>query len=257
MAGRRGEKVIKRLSLPAWQPPPSETDLRRLYVIRMVVADRHRLFREGVKQILSQMDRPISFVDCGDGETVLKACRENVPDLVLMDLDLSKGSGVDITIRLKEEYPQLPIILLSGERETTTVVEAVRAGASGYLPKDVEAEDLMEAVRLVLAGEIYIHPRASGQLVQEILRISRQQRELTAIVPEFDVPEWPNILTQREMDVLRLMAQGKNNRAIGDVLYISEKTVKNHVSNILYKLGVQDRTQAVLVALKKGWVKLH
>jgi two-component system response regulator DegU len=80
---------------------------------------------------------------------------------------------------------------------------------------------------------------------------------MTAAVPEFDVPEWPDILTQREMDVLRLMAQGKNNRAIGDMLYISEKTVKNHVSNILYKLGVQDRTQAVLVALKKGWVKLH
>lgn len=232
--------------------------------VKLVLADDHQLFREGVKRIIN-MENDLEVVgECGDGIQVIELCNELKPDIVLMDINMPVENGVAATEKLKEIFPMIKIIILSIHDDESYVFETLRKGASGYLLKDMEAEALINAIRAVVAGHAYIHPKVTGKLINQLRRMTYlDERGATAGsgdplkeagVRYIHTPESP--LTKREAEVLRLMAEGKSNKLIGESLFISEKTVKNHVSSILQKLEVEDRTQAVINAIKNGWVTL-
>ncbi|MBP1157813.1 MULTISPECIES: response regulator transcription factor [unclassified Paenibacillus] len=230
--------------------------------IKLVLADDHQLFREGVKRILN-MESDLEVVgECGDGIQVLELCNTLHPDIVLMDINMPIENGVVATEKLKDIFPDIKVIILSIHDDESYVFETLRKGASGYLLKDMEAESLINAIRSVVAGHAYIHPKVTGKLINQLRRMTyldEQGVASSSIAKEADVKyvHMDNSpLTRREAEVLRLMAEGKSNKMIGEFLYISEKTVKNHVSSILQKMEVDDRTQAVIVAIKNGWVTL-
>lgn len=231
--------------------------------VNIVIADDHQLLREGVKRILN-MEIDFEVIgECGDGIQVVELCNELRPDVVLMDINMPIENGVVATERLKEFFPEIKVIILSIHDDESYVFETLRKGASGYLLKDMEAESLINAIRSVVAGHAYIHPKVTGKLINQLRRMTYldtvgvaggdgSARE--AGVKYIHQPNSP--LTRREAEVLRLLAEGKSNKSIGEILFISEKTVKNHVSSILQKMEVEDRTQAVIIAIKNGWVTL-
>lgn len=230
--------------------------------IKLVLADDHQLFREGVKRILN-MESDLEVVgECGDGIQVLELCNTLHPDIVLMDINMPIENGVMATEKLKEIFPDIKVIILSIHDDESYVFETLRKGASGYLLKDMAAESLINAIRSVVSGHAYIHPKVTGKLINQLRRMTYLDEQgvvASDAIKEADVKyvHMDNSpLTRREAEVLRLMAEGKSNKMIGEFLFISEKTVKNHVSSILQKMEVDDRTQAVIVAIKNGWVTL-
>ncbi|WEK53911.1 MAG: response regulator transcription factor [Candidatus Cohnella colombiensis] len=231
--------------------------------IKVLLADDHQLFREGLKRILN-MESDLEVVgECGDGIQVLEFCNHIKPDVILLDINMPVENGVVATERLRDIFPDIKVIILSIHDDESYVFETLRKGASGYLLKDMEVETLINAIRTVVEGHAYIHPKVTGKLINQLRRMTyldeigadsgaAASRELvTKIAPRANNP-----LTRREAEVLRLMAEGKSNKSIGEGLFISEKTVKNHVSSILQKMEVDDRTQAVITAIKYGWVTL-
>mgnify|MGYP001954372691 FL=1 len=231
--------------------------------VRIVIADDHQLFREGVKRILN-MEEDLDVVgECGNGIQVLELCNQLRPDIVLMDINMPVENGVVATEKLREFFPEVKVIVLSIHDDESYVFETLRKGASGYLLKDMEPESLISAIRSVVAGHAYIHPKVTGKLINQLRRMTYldevNEAADGATMKEANVKYVHtnnSPLTRREAEVLRLMAEGKSNRAIGEHLFISEKTVKNHVSSILQKMEVDDRTQAVIIAIKNGWVTL-
>jgi two-component system response regulator DegU len=166
-------------------------------------------------------------------------------------------NGVEATKQLIEEYPDTKVIILSIHDDETYVTHALQTGALGYLLKEMDADALVQAVRVVAEGGSYLHPKVTNSLVNEYRRLASQaQNERKYAAREIEIRRPLHLLTRRECEVLQLLADGKSNRGIGETLYISEKTVKNHVSNILQKMNVNDRTQAVVVAIKNGWVSV-
>lgn len=230
--------------------------------IRVLLADDHQLFREGLKRILNMEDDLEVIGECGDGIQVLEFCNVEVPDVVLMDINMPVENGVVATERMRDIFPNVKVIILSIHDDESYVFETLRKGAWGYLLKDMEAEALINAIRSVVQGYAYIHPKVTGKLIHQLRRMTlldeqgvvEQQAVREAGVRLNNVEENP--LTRREAEVLRLMAEGKSNKVIAEYLFISEKTVKNHVSSILQKMDVEDRTQAVIGSIKNGWVTL-
>ncbi|NOU58040.1 response regulator transcription factor [Brevibacillus borstelensis] len=228
--------------------------------IRIVIVDDHQLFREGVKRIL-EMEKDFQVVGEGaDGEEAFRLAEDHKPDVVLMDINMPNVSGVSAAEQVISVSPGTRVIMLSIHDDEGYVYRTLRSGASGYLLKEMGTNDLVEAVRVVASGGAYIHPKVTGKLIEEFRRLSEQEgtndRGIAVDDAEPIDPKVIESLTRREREVLQLMAEGKSNRAIGGFLFISEKTVKNHVSSILQKLSVQDRTQAVVISIKNGWVKL-
>jgi two-component system response regulator DegU len=231
--------------------------------VRIIIADDHQLFREGVKRIVNMEEDMEVIAECGDGIQVVELCNQNTPDVVLMDINMPLENGVVATERLRLIFPDVKVIILSIHDDESYVFETLRKGASGYLLKDMEAESLINAIRSVVSGYAYIHPKVTGKLINQLRRMTYLD-EVGVVAPGQAVKEAGvkyvhndnSPLTKREAEVLRLMAEGKSNKSIGEALFISEKTVKNHVSSILQKLEVDDRTQAVIVAIKNGWVTL-
>ncbi|MCG7407997.1 response regulator transcription factor [Paenibacillus sp. ACRRX] len=230
--------------------------------IRVLLADDHQLFREGLKRILNMEEDLEVIGECGDGIQVLEFCNHEVPDVVLMDINMPIENGVVATERMRDIFPDVKVIILSIHDDESYVFETLRKGASGYLLKDMEAESLINAIRSVVTGYAYIHPKVTGKLIQQLRRMTLLDERG---VMEQDASKEngvrlnnmeDNPLTRREAEVLRLMAEGKSNKNIGEFLFISEKTVKNHVSSILQKMEVDDRTQAVINSIKNGWVTL-
>ncbi|QTH42304.1 response regulator transcription factor [Cohnella sp. LGH] len=231
--------------------------------IKVLLADDHQLFREGLKRILN-MESDLEVIgECGDGIQVLEFCNQAKPDVVLLDINMPIENGVVATEKLRDIFPEIKVIILSIHDDESYVFETLRKGASGYLLKDMEAESLVNAIRTVAEGHAYIHPKVTGKLINQLRRMTyldeigaasgaAASRETVAKL----VPRGNNPLTRREAEVLRLMAEGKSNKTIGENLFISEKTVKNHVSSILQKMEVDDRTQAVINSIKYGWVTL-
>ncbi|MEI7025674.1 response regulator transcription factor [Paenibacillus sp. y28] len=230
--------------------------------VRILIADDHQLLREGVKRIIN-MEKDLEVVgECGDGIQALELCNTLQPDVVIMDINMPVENGVVATQKLKDFFPDIKVIILSIHDDESYVFETLRKGASGYLLKDMEAESLINAIRSVVAGHAYIHPKVTGKLVNQLRRMkyfdmvgleggAEAKEERLRFSHNSNSP-----LTRREVEVLRLMAEGKSNKSIGEILFISEKTVKNHVSSILQKMEVDDRTQAVIIAIKNGWVTL-
>jgi two-component system response regulator DegU len=231
--------------------------------IKVLLADDHQLFREGLKRILN-MESDLEVIgECSDGIQVLEFCNRVKPDIVLLDINMPTENGVVATERLRDIFPDIKVIILSIHDDESYVFETLRKGASGYLLKDMEAESLVNAIRTVAEGHAYIHPKVTGKLINQLRRMTYLDEIGAAsgaaasreTVPKF-VPRSNNPLTRRETEVLKLMAEGKSNKTIGESLFISEKTVKNHVSSILQKMEVDDRTQAVINSIKNGWVTL-
>lgn len=203
--------------------------------IRVLVVDDHVLIRMGLKRI-SEIEPDIKIVaQVEDGESAVEAFREHRPDVVIVDLRLSGMDGIQTTQALHKEFGPVPILVLSNYQTDEDISRAIQAEASGYLLKDMPLPRLIEAIRAVHAGQHYFPPEISSRLPEQL----RQAK-----------------LTPRELGVLQMIADGRSNKEIGDALGIVEGTVKVHVTNLLTKLQVADRTQAVTVALKRGLLKL-
>jgi len=214
--------------------------------LRVLIADDHKLFREGLRRVL-ELDGGFTVVgEAATGEQALSLMRHVTCDLVLMDINMPELNGVEATKRIRAEYPDVAVLVLTIHDDREYLLEVLKAGAAGYLLKDVEPATLMEAMRTVAGGGSIVAPSLTGKLVQELHRLHHPPVSVTG-------PE----LTPREIEVLDLMARGMNNAAIAKTIFISEQTVKNHISNIMRKLDVTDRTQAVIQGVKYGLTKIQ
>lgn len=224
---------------------------------KIVIIDDHQLFREGVKRIL---DFEASFevvAEGDDGSEAVTLVEQYKPDVVIMDINMPNVNGVEATRQLIEKFPESKVIILSIHDDENYVQHALKTGATGYLLKEMDADALIEAVKVVADGGSYLHPKVTHNLVKEYRRLAVEQvGGNDGYVQQVEIRRPLHLLTRRECEVLQLLADGKSNRGIGEALFISEKTVKNHVSNILQKMNVNDRTQAVVVAIKNGWVEV-
>lgn len=224
---------------------------------KIVIIDDHQLFREGVKRILD-FEKSFEVVAEGDdGSEAIAIVEEHRPDVVIMDINMPNINGVEATRQLVEKYPDAKVIILSIHDDENYVTHALKTGASGYLLKEMDADALVEAVKIVADGGSYLHPKVTHNLVNEYRRLASETTSNKGSYVQVEIRRPLHLLTRRECEVLQLLADGKSNRGIGEALYISEKTVKNHVSNILQKMNVNDRTQAVVVAIKNGWVEVR
>lgn len=224
---------------------------------RIAIIDDHQLFREGVKRILDFEPSFEVVAEGDDGDEATRIVDEHKPDVVIMDINMPNVNGVEATKQLVEANPETKVIILSIHDDENYVTHALKTGARGYLLKEMDADTLIEAVKVVADGGSYLHPKVTHNLVNEFRRLATTggSGSVQHIQPEVRRPL--HILTRRECEVLQMLADGKSNRGIGEALFISEKTVKNHVSNILQKMNVNDRTQAVVVAIKNGWVEIR
>jgi DNA-binding NarL/FixJ family response regulator len=209
--------------------------------IRVLIADDHAVVRQGLRTFLELQDDIEVVADVADGEAALLAADEHEPDVVLMDLVMPGVGGVEAIRRLRERQPQARVLVLTSFLEDEKLFPAVRAGAAGYLLKDVEPSELVRAIRSANEGEALLHPAVAARLMEEF----------SAGGP----PPAEDTLTAREREVLELIARGMPNKLIARELQIAEKTVKTHVSSILGKLGLTDRTQAALYAVRSGLVR--
>ncbi|MCR8850548.1 response regulator transcription factor [Rossellomorea sp. SC111] len=221
----------------------------------IVIIDDHQLFREGVKRIL-EFEPSFNVVAEGDdGSEAMNLVETHEPDVVLMDINMPEINGVEATRELMDKYPDTKVIILSIHDDENYVNHALKTGALGYLLKEMDSDALVDAVKIVAEGGSYVHPKVTHNLVAEYKRLANAQN--SGGFQQSEVRRPLHLLTRRECEVLQMLADGKSNRGIGEGLYISEKTVKNHVSNILQKMNVNDRTQAVVTAIKNGWVEVR
>ncbi len=211
--------------------------------ISVMLIDDHRVVRQGLRDFLELQDDIDVVGEAASGEEGVKLAREILPEVVLMDLVMPGIDGVETTRRVKAVSPSSRVIVLTSFADDDKVFPAIKAGAISYLLKDISPEELAHAIRAAQRNEAVLHPEVAAKLMQEFS---------TPRAAEAPVEQ----LTEREMDVLRLIAKGKSNKEIADTLIISEKTVKTHVSNILSKLHLADRTQAAIYALRQRLVPI-
>jgi two-component system, NarL family, response regulator LiaR len=221
--------------------------MERLFVmaIRILITDDHKVVRQGLKMFL-QLDPELEVVgEAENGAEAIKQAHALKPDVVLMDLLMPVMGGIEAIGRLRAELPETEIIAITSVLEDEAVIGAVRAGAIGYLLKDTDADALCRAIKAAAQGQVQLAPEAAIRLMREVR------------APEVKAQSAGETLTERETDVLRLVAQGRANKEIAAELGIGEKTVKTHVSNLLSKLGVQSRTQAALYAARVGLIEIE
>jgi DNA-binding NarL/FixJ family response regulator len=230
------------------QPPDRP---RRTEPIRTMIVDDHALFRRGLEMVLAAEPDIELVSEASDGAEAVEKAGETLPDIVLMDIRMPRSSGIEACRALKDVVPSAKIVMLTISDEEADLFEAIRAGASGYLLKDIPLDEVADTVRAVDGGQSLINPSMAGKLLTEFATLAR--REAASEPPE-QVPA-PK-LTDREMQVLKLIARGMNNRDIAKELFISENTVKNHVRNILEKLQIHSRMEAVMVAVREKLIEL-
>lgn len=222
---------------------------------KIVIIDDHQLFREGVKRILDFEDSFDVIAEGGDGGDAIGLYEQYQPDVILMDINMPRKNGVEATGELMAKYPDAKVIMLSIHDDESYVTHALKTGALGYMLKEMDADAIVQAIKVVALGGSYLHPKVTRNLVSEFRRLSERENKGTFHQSEIRRPF--HLLTKRECEVLQLLTDGQSNRVIGETLFISEKTVKNHVSSILQKMNVNDRTQAVVTAIKNGWVEVR
>jgi DNA-binding NarL/FixJ family response regulator len=208
--------------------------------IRILITDDHQVVRQGLRMFLSDDPEMEVIGEAPDGAEAVRMAHELKPDIVLMDMLMPVMDGIAATAQIRRELPDTEVIALTSVLEDSAVIGAVKAGAIGYLLKDAQPEELRTAIHAAAAGQVHLTPKAAARLMREVR-----------------APDHPQPLSEREVDVLRLLAAGKANKEIAAALTISEQTVKTHVSNILMKLGVQSRTQAALYAAQIGIASLE
>lgn len=218
-------------------------------MIRILLVDDQALFREGVRTLLSIRPDLEVIGEAENGREGIEMAAELRPDVILMDLRMPVLNGVAATKQLQKEQPESKVIVLTTFDDDEYVFDGLRAGAVGYLLKDVSSDKLVEAIRAAANGESFLEPSIAAKLVAEFTRISGGKRPTTSQEQSLIEP-----LSERELEILTVLSSGASNREIAQKLYITEGTVKNHVTSILGKLGVRDRTQAALKGRELGLV---
>ena len=208
--------------------------------IRILIVDDHSVVRQGLRMFLARDEELEIIGEAENGSQAVTLATQLRPDVVLMDMLMPVMDGIQATGTIRKSLPETEVIALTSVLEDAAIVGAIKAGAIGYLLKDTQAAELRRAIKAAAAGQVQLSPEAATRLMREVR-----------------APEAPEQLTEREMDVLKLLALGRANKEIAQDLVIGEQTVKTHVSNILTKLGVQSRTQAALYAAQKGIVTLE
>jgi DNA-binding NarL/FixJ family response regulator len=215
--------------------------------IRVLLVDDHAMVRRGLQSII-ELEPDIEVVaDAGDGAEAVAKAQEAMPDVVLMDVRMPRRSGIEATKEIKELIPSAKIVMLTVSDEESDLYDSIRAGASGYLLKDAN-DDIAPAIRAVHGGQSMISPAMATKMLGEFSRLSKQADNKQAPAPR---------LTDREMEVLKLVARGSSNRDIAKELFISENTVKNHIRNILEKLHLHSRMEAVVYAVREKLLEIQ
>lgn len=214
--------------------------------IRILLADDHVVVREGTRELLERQDDIEVVAEAGDGEEAVQLASSHNPDMVIMDIAMPKVDGIEATRQIKAARPTTAVLVLTAYDDDQYIFALLEAGAAGYLLKDVHADELVRAIRAVHAGESVLHPAIARKVLNRFTRAHEKALEAEPVEQ----------LSQREMEVLKLAAQGMTNRQIANELVISERTVQAHLSNVFGKMGVGSRTEAVLYGLKKGWLSL-
>ncbi|MCP5029192.1 MAG: response regulator transcription factor [Actinomycetia bacterium] len=212
--------------------------------IRLMLADDHRMLREGLRRSMLEQGFDVVGEACDGAEAVEMAARLQ-PEVILMDVTMPGLDGVEATRRVRSALPHVRVVMLTMHADQDVLADAVRAGASGYLVKDCSTEEIAEAVRMAANGETALSPQLAASMLQEVRRLDQPMHEEERII------------TRREEEVLQLIADGCSTPEVAERLYISQKTVKNHLASIYQKLDARDRTQAVLRAVRMGIVSLH
>ncbi|HYF10696.1 MAG TPA: response regulator transcription factor [Actinomycetota bacterium] len=223
-------------------------DLEQGDRLRILVCDDHALFRRGLQMVLDSEPDLELVGEASDGEEVVARAQELMPDVILMDVRMPKKSGIEAATEIKDALPHVKILMLTISDEEADLYEAIKAGASGYLLKEIPIDEVADAIRSVWAGQSRISPSMASKLLTEFAAISKASDEK----PQLATPK----LTDREMEVLQLVAQGLNNRDIAKQLFISENTVKNHIRNILEKLHLHSRMEAVVYAVREKMIEI-
>jgi two-component system, NarL family, response regulator LiaR len=218
---------------------------------RLVLADDHDLVREGIRAVLEGEPDLLVVGEAANGRQALEVCRKAHPDLVLMDVRMPEMDGLEATKAIKEELPHTSVVMVTMHESPEYLLEAIKAGAAGYILKDAGGERLIEAVKRTLEGEA---PLSEGLAMQLLRRLASEDGQRLEPLPEAKrrKAKMPNGITPREVEVLRLLARGRTNPQIAQDLMVSRGTVKIHVQNIIAKLGVSDRTQAAVRAIELG-----
>jgi NarL family two-component system response regulator LiaR len=214
--------------------------------IKVIIADDHSLFREGTRSLIEHEKDMEVIGEASDGEEAIKLVTRLCPHVVLMDIAMPRVNGIEATRRIKADYPATAVLILTAYDNDQYIVALLEAGAAGYLLKNVSGNDLVNAIRAVHAGEAVLHP-AIAQKVFKRFGIGGRESEETTKLAE---------LSDREMEILRLAARGLSNQDIAVRLYLSRRTVQAHLANIFRKMDVGSRTEAVLQALRNGWLNL-
>ena len=216
--------------------------------IRVLVVDDHALFRRGLQMVLEQEDDITVVGEAGDGAEAVERAAETMPDIVLMDVRMPKRGGIDACTAIKDVVPSAKIIMLTISDEEADLYDAIKAGAMGYLLKEISIEEVAAAIRSVNEGQSLISPSMASKLLTEFSSMLKRTDERQQV----PTPR----LTDREMEVLKLVAKGLNNRDIAKQLFISENTVKNHIRNILEKLQLHSRMEAVVYAVREKLLEI-
>ena len=221
--------------------------------VRIVIVDDHALFRVGIRQILEREPDFEIVAEADDARSALDAAFATNPDVILMDLSLPSPGGIETTQRVKRELPSAAIVVLSTEEDEDALFDAIKAGAAAFILKDIAPEDLVMIIRRVVAGEylindkVFARPAVASRVLKEFRELAVYGQEAAPIFAP---------LSPREVEILDNIAQGMTNKQVAYALSISEQTVKNHMSSILRKLSVNDRTQAVVYAMRQGWIRM-
>ncbi len=217
--------------------------------IKVLIADDHRVVREGLAAILKSKENIVVVGEAQDGREAVEKASSLLPDVILMDVSMPRMTGIEATRQIKREFPHIGIIALTMYDEQQYIFDLVRAGATGYLLKDTDSAQIVLAIQAIYRGESLIHPSVASKILAEFSLLAQKKGKK---------PSWvEHDLSEREITVLRLVAEGKTNKEIANSLDLSEKTVKNHVRNIFHKLQVYDRTQAAILAIRKGLIELE
>jgi NarL family two-component system response regulator LiaR len=212
--------------------------------IKVLIADDHALVREGTRRILDQEEDIEVVAEASDGDEAVQLAKRYKPDVAIIDISMPKLDGIEATKQIKALYPEMVVLILSAYDDDQFVFSLLEAGAAGYLLKSVHGQELVDAVRAVYAGESVLHPSIARKVLSRFAR-----------TPGRVVEEQPEeLLSKREVAVLKLVTKGLSNKEVADELCLSIRTVQGHVGNIFNKLRVSSRTEAVVQALKKGWV---